>query len=312
MNLGVIEAQLLPVVQRAVAADAVARAGPPVQSPVTGMKFDVWVHAARFEDVGGITSEGAFTARRPARLRSNLSGFVEQRPACIGIEVTCTGPTCAGVQTICGALSPAVLLALETMPWPVLSSPPNESVVLRFADFTTAVRAAASTHRRVEDAGYFMGVVTFQLDGFLHVTVARRGGVTRPSAAPPGEAPVLVMRVVPGPAGAEAADEHVVITNGGADRVRMDGFVLRDAAARPRRFVIPEFNLAPGASVRVWTRKGRNDAENLHWGRAKPVWNEPGATATLLDVAGEPLARADHPRSQRPRKRGSGRTGRTS
>jgi hypothetical protein len=102
--------------------------------------------------------------------------------------------------------------------------------------------------------------------------------------------------VVQGPPGANVTGEHVVITNTGRHAVALDGFVLHDAAPqRPHRFVFPAF-LLPGAStVRVWTRKGSRDAENLYWGRARPVWNRTGDTATLLDTNGERVARAKYP-----------------
>jgi hypothetical protein len=294
MNLGAIESRLLPAVQKAVAGHAVARAGPPVRSTVTGMKFDVWVHAASFQDLGRLTAEGAATARRPVRLGTNLRGFAEERPARIVIEITCTGPTAAGVQTVCGAVPPAVLLALETMPHPELSSLPNESVLLRFADFTAAVSAATTSHCLAGDAGYFEGVVTFQLDGFLHVTLTRRGGVVREPVRPP---PALTLRVVQGPNGADVAGEHVLITNSGKEPVQLEGFVLHDSAPqRPHRLVLPARTLAPGASVRVWTGKGKNDADNLYWGRARSVWNDVIDTATLLDRAGTQVARAKYRR----------------
>lgn len=296
MNLGVIEAELLPAVRRAVAGHVAVRAGPPMYGASTGLKFDVWVHAARFEDLGGITAEGAVTGRRPVRLPSNLRGFAEERPARIVVEVTCTGPTCAGVQTVCGSVPPAVLLALETMPHPELSSLPIGRSILRFADFTATVSASALSHRLDGEAAYFVGVVSFRLDGFLHVTLTRRGGLARQPVRPP---PALAMEVVQGPTGVDVTGEHVVITNTGDEATRLDGFVLQDAAPkRPHRFVLPRLTLAPGSSVRVWTGKGKKDGENLYWGRAKSVWNGPGDTATLLDPAGERVARVRYPKRE--------------
>jgi hypothetical protein len=298
MNLGVIEAQLLPAVRRAVGSRAAVRAGPPVYGPVTGMKFDVWVHAARFEDLGGVTAEGAVTARRPLRLPSGQRGFAEERPARIVLEVTCTGPTCEGVQSIYGDLPPPVLLALETMPHPELSGLPNGSITLRFADFGAVTGSAAIVHRMAGDASYFAGILAFHLDGFLHVTVTRRGGIARPPAVGGGVAPAVAldMRVVPGAPGRGAAGEHVLITNRGREPTQLEGFVLHDAAPRrPHRFTLPALSLAPGASVHVWTGKGKNDAENLYWGRVKPVWNDRGDAATLLDASGSTVAQARDP-----------------
>lgn len=70
--------------------------------------------------------------------------------------------------------------------------------------------------------------------------------------------PALAIQVVQGPGGAGVTGEHVVITNTGDEAARLDGFVLPDAALkRLHRFALPTFTLAPGASVRVWTGRGK-------------------------------------------------------
>jgi hypothetical protein len=298
MNLGVIEARLLPAVRRVVGSRAAVRAGPPVVSAVTGMKFDVWVHAARFEDFGGVTAAGAATARRPVRLAGGQRGFSEERPGRIVVEIICTGPTCDGVQELCGDLAPALLLALETMPHPELAGSPAGGTSLRFADFGAVTGSAAIALRTAGDAAYFAGVIAFHLDGFLHVTVARRGGISRPPPPAPGESstPELELTVVPGAPGRGAAGEHVLITNRGTEPARLENFVLHDAAPRrPHRFTLPPLSLAPGASLRVWTGKGKNDAGNLYWGRVRPVWNDRGDAARLLDATGATVAKAREP-----------------
>jgi hypothetical protein len=295
MNLGIIESRLLPAVERAIAGRAGVRAGPPLLSSVTGLKFDVWVHAARFEDFGVVTADGAVIARRPVEFEPNLSGFAEERPGRITIEITCTGPNLGQVQAICGDVPPEVLIELETMPYPALSTSPDESVILRFADFNPAVGSATFSSHGDGDAFYYVGVVTFRLDGFLHVTVTRPNGVSRTPAQTRRALSALVLKAVQGPVGADVTGEYVVITNTGAETVRLDGFALRDSAPkRPHRFTIPPFALAPGASVRVWTRKGKNDGGNLYWGRQKSVWNGPGDTITLLDSNGDTLAQSTY------------------
>lgn len=294
MNLGVIEAQLLPAVQQAVGAQVRTQAGPPVTSAVTGMRVDVWVHAARFEDFPGTSSRGPGTARRPVQFRQDLRGFVEERPGRIVIDITCTGPTYASVQKVCGALPPPVLLALETMPHPELSSLPDGSVLLRFADFGAVVGTTSVSHRVSGDAAYFEGLVTFQLEGFLHVTVTRGGGLARATAIAPAAG--LALLVVQGPVGADVTGEHVVITNNTEEAVSLGGFVLQDAApTRPHRFVLPAATVPPGGSLTIWTGRGQNDAENIFWGRAKSVWNTPGDTVSLLDTAGLRVASARYP-----------------
>lgn len=296
MNLGLLEGLLLPAVQRAVASRATARAGPPVRGPTTGMKFDVWVHAARFEDLGGVTPEGARAARHPVRVDSRRRGFAEERPARIHIEITCTGPVHAGVQEICGLIPPPVLLALETMAPPELSGSDGGGVDLRFGDFTAAVASVTSQHIQTDRGAYFIGMVGFQLEGFLHVTLTRRGGIVRPGPTAAAANPPLLLRVVQGPPRSGAGGEHVIVKNAGDTTVQLQGHVLHDGAPRrPHRFVFPALELAPGASVRVWTGKGSADAENLYWGRAKSVWNDTGDLASILSPSGERVVRAGDP-----------------
>lgn len=295
MNLGIFEDHLLPVVRAAVASRARAHAGPPVRIATTGMKFDVWVHAIRFEDRDGLTGEGARTSRRPVTVAGGLRGYAEERPATIHIEISCTGPTHPGVQELCGLLPAVVLPALETMPPPELGITSRAGVRLRFDDFLATVARTESTHVIVDSARYFEGKVSFRLHGFLHVLVARRGGLTRhPHPEPAG--PALVLRVVQGPRRSGAAGEHVLLTNVGAEPVQLEGYVLHDGAPRrPHRFVFPTLELAPGSSVRVWTGKGDDGAEDLYWGRSKPVWNDTGDLASLLSPAGERIVRAGDP-----------------
>jgi hypothetical protein len=302
MNLGVIEAHLLPGVQRMVGKQGRVLAGPPLYSAATGIRAEVWVHAARFEDRDGVTLDGVRTARRPLRLPSGVRGFEEERPALIVLEVTCTGPTLASVQWLCGAIPPVVLPVLETMPHPELSSLPNGSVALRFANFTAALSGVEVSHRAVGDATFFAGLLTFRLNGFLHVRVARRGGLARltaDTAEGTGEASTrrrLTLSVVQGRPGQDVRGEHVLITNTDRQAVPLGGFVLHDGAPkRPNRFALPAITLAPGASIRIWTRKGRNDSSNLFWGRAKSVWNTAIDRATLLDAGGVEVARASYP-----------------
>jgi len=68
---------------------------------------------------------------------------------------------------------------------------------------------------------------------------------------------------------------------------------LRDRASHVFRF--PAFALMPLGEVRVWTRKGTNDAQNLYWGREQAVWNNAGDTATLSDPTGQPANTFTYP-----------------
>jgi hypothetical protein len=91
------------------------------------------------------------------------------------------------------------------------------------------------------------------------------------------------------PAGADLANEGVLITNDASTSIDMGGWTLRDAANHVFHF--PAFALESGFGVRVWTRVGANDAQNLFWGHGMPIWNNTGDTAILRDGAGTEIDR---------------------
>lgn len=92
------------------------------------------------------------------------------------------------------------------------------------------------------------------------------------------------------PAGSDLEGEYVRIQNSTASAVDMTGWTLRDTGQK-HSFVFPAFTLAPGAEVRLWTKRGANDAANVYWGQRGAVWNNTGDTAILLDAAGNEVSR---------------------
>jgi uncharacterized protein len=86
------------------------------------------------------------------------------------------------------------------------------------------------------------------------------------------------------PHGWDIAGEYVVIRNQGNRDVAMTGWTLNDKAYHT--FVFPPCSLPPGASLRVWTKKGTDSSSDLYWGRASAVWNNIGDTGYLRDPNG--------------------------
>ncbi len=79
--------------------------------------------------------------------------------------------------------------------------------------------------------------------------------------------------------------EWVEITNQGETVVNMKGFTLKDEANHIYTF--PDVNLAPGASVRLYSGMGQDTEAKLYWGFVgKAVWNNGGDTAFLRDAQG--------------------------
>src|SRR5262249_11066093 len=89
--------------------------------------------------------------------------------------------------------------------------------------------------------------------------------------------------------GPQAQGEFVLIENDRAAVADLSGWTLSDAAKHV--FTFPLFTLAPGATVRIWTGQGHNDAENLFWGRRQAVWNNTGDIAILRNGAGIEVSR---------------------
>lgn len=83
---------------------------------------------------------------------------------------------------------------------------------------------------------------------------------------------------------ARPMDEYVEIKNPGS-AVDMTDWRLRDESQNVYTF--PSFTLGKSKSVKVWTKAGTNDSENLYWGRTTEVWNNSHDCAYLRDDANE-------------------------
>jgi hypothetical protein len=80
-------------------------------------------------------------------------------------------------------------------------------------------------------------------------------------------------------------DEYVTIRNQFKKFIPMEGWTLRDD--NKNVFTFPRYTLTDFASVKVWTKSGVIDPENLYWGRTDPVWNDHGDCAYLRDEEGD-------------------------
>lgn len=74
-------------------------------------------------------------------------------------------------------------------------------------------------------------------------------------------------------------DEYVLLRNQSGEYVDMSGWTLRDE--NQNIFTFPRYTLTSYAYVRIWTKAGQNDPENLYWGLRDPVWNDYGDCAYL-------------------------------
>ncbi len=92
------------------------------------------------------------------------------------------------------------------------------------------------------------------------------------------------------PPGNDLEGEFVVITNASHEPIDLTGWMLIDEGAK-HSYTFPAFTLVGGAEVKLWTKPGVNDANNLYWGLRRPVWNNTGDTAILRDANGNLISR---------------------
>lgn len=92
------------------------------------------------------------------------------------------------------------------------------------------------------------------------------------------------------PPGNDLEGEFVVITNSSHEPVDLTGWMLLDEGSK-HSYTFPAFTLAGGAEVKLWTKAGVDDANNLYWGARHPIWNNTGDSAILRDANGNLISR---------------------
>jgi hypothetical protein len=76
--------------------------------------------------------------------------------------------------------------------------------------------------------------------------------------------------------------EYALVRNTGTAAINLAGWKL-DAGDRSQRFTLPSYPLKKGATVRIHTGRGTTKAGHLYLGSGRPIWNNDGDTATLID-----------------------------
>jgi competence protein ComEC len=88
-------------------------------------------------------------------------------------------------------------------------------------------------------------------------------------------------------------DEYVLIENMGGTQQDLSRWTLQDEKAHIYNF--PQFELDAGASVKVWTKAGKDTSEDLYWNRGACVWHNDGDTAFLKDEEGQLIDEYTYP-----------------
>jgi len=150
--------------------------GPFVKTKYTGIRAEVFIHAAKLIDFDGMMPDGAKTTRRPVKGPATFKGTEEERPGRIEIIITCTTGNYKLLQDICGLVASSSLLALQTLPKIPLGNTHDNSTKLHFIDFTRHIHSAELMNVTEEDISFYKGDVTLYLTGFIHVYITKRGG----------------------------------------------------------------------------------------------------------------------------------------
>lgn len=90
----------------------------------------------------------------------------------------------------------------------------------------------------------------------------------------------------PGDDSKNKSEEYVCLRNGGDQSIRMQGWTLKDEYGWT--YILPEFTLDPGATVKIRTGCGQNTATDLYWCHegATAIWNNDGDIVFLYDLEG--------------------------
>jgi len=291
MNLGVFETRLVEALRPHLPVNVLLVAGPCFAGPATGARPEVFVHAARFDDLGGVTADGAVIGRVPWQADAQASGFEESRPARIEIEITfvCAQPWQA--RTLAGQAATPLLRSLETLNTVSLGDPTDHLGSLVFTDQRAVLHACRTERQEHDGVAVHHAVLTLRLEGFLRVRLAAPGGLLRDSAFA-GQVPTL--EVCFDPTGIDLPREHAILRNPSSTLLDLAGWTIEDAAPkRPHRYRFPPLALiVPGGELRLFSGRGQDNATTLYWGRRQAVWNNTGDIAILRDPDGVERARA--------------------
>ena len=76
--------------------------------------------------------------------------------------------------------------------------------------------------------------------------------------------------------------EYALVRNTGAAAINLAGWKL-SAGDRDQRFSLARYPLKKNATVRIHTGRGTSRAGHLFLGSGRPIWNNGGDSATLID-----------------------------
>ena len=171
-----IEEQLLKAIRKVIDKEILVFTGPFDETKNTGVRPEVFIHAHSLLDMNGVMPDGAQVSKRPVSGPSTYRGFEEERPGRIELMLTCTTGNYKLLQEISSQLTVATLSELQMLPKIPLGQSKDKAVTIQFEDFTHQLHKAELNRIVSGDYDYFKGVLTFYLNGFIHLRLTRKGG----------------------------------------------------------------------------------------------------------------------------------------
>ncbi len=78
----------------------------------------------------------------------------------------------------------------------------------------------------------------------------------------------------------DLAGEYVLVKNNENSSVTLTNWSIKSTGPK---YTFPTFTLGSKKTVKVWSKVGTNDSENLYWGRTEEVWIDGGDCGYLRD-----------------------------
>jgi hypothetical protein len=173
MNMIQLGDQLKIALERALGSTAHVFLGPPQKEEIPEQQAAVYVMPAGYQDLGGITLDGAQIGRRPLAGQVPAAGFAEERPGRVIVEVGCLVSDYRQLHELCSVIGVEALRSLESTRAVTLSEAPDDGGYLRFADFQASLHEERFICEPFEQEHPYWARLIFHLDGFLHVQVVR-------------------------------------------------------------------------------------------------------------------------------------------
>lgn len=173
MNMIQFSEELRISLERALGSAAHVRLDPPQMEETPDQRAIVYVIPICFQDLGGITVDGARISRRALTGEAPAAGFAEERPGRLIVEVRCLVADYWQLHELCSVVGVEALRCLESTRTVTLSEAPHDGGHLRFTDFQVSLHEERFISEPVEERRPYWARLIFHLDGFLHVRVIR-------------------------------------------------------------------------------------------------------------------------------------------